>query len=192
MIYYAKKIQCNVKGFLVTRLIFTSITMLLSLSVFAQEKYGDVCGTVVAVPTGNHITIEDANRKKASVRLAWVFAPESPQTNGLAAKIKLDKLVFNRAACVTVLNNYGKDKDGSSRYYGIVNVKDVGDVGLEMLKIGYSWHYTPYAQKGQRANEFAQYAVAERNAREQKLGIWSDPNIMSPWVFQGKSINRFN
>lgn len=167
-------------------------TSCVSVSVNAAEKGGEVCGTVVSVTSANHLTLEDANRKKAHVRLAWVFGPEVPQTNGLAARIKLDKMVFNRAACVTILNSYSKDKEGSQRYYGIVNVKDIGDVGLEMLKIGYSWHYTPYAQKGQKANEFAQYAVAERNARSEKLGIWSDPNVISPWVFQGKSINHFN
>jgi endonuclease YncB( thermonuclease family) len=157
-----------------------------------KRPIASFCGTVINVSSGNHITIEDSNKKQAKVRLAWVFAPEPPQTNGLAAKMRLDKITFNRAACVDVLMSYGKkDNDPSERYYGVVSIKDLGDVGLEMLSQGMAWHYTPYAQKGQGPNDYAQYAVAERAAREQGFGIWSDKAVISPWVFQGKSIDQF-
>jgi endonuclease YncB( thermonuclease family) len=150
------------------------------------------CGTIVSVTTGNHVTLEDANRIQSVVRLAWIFAPEQPQTNYLAAKMRLDKLSFNRAACVDVLKSYGKKNNvGPFRYYGVVTIKDLGDLGLEMLNQGMAWHYTPYASKGQKAADYAKYAVAEREARANSYGIWADKSSISPWVFQGKTLDSF-
>lgn len=147
------------------------------------------CGTVIGVPSGNHLIIEDAQKRAAMARLAWVFAPEDPQPNGVAARLRLDRLAYNRVGCVQVIARYPrKDGDPRDRYYGTVQIKDVGDVGLSMLRMGLAWHYVDYARRGQSANEFAQYAVAERNARSEGAGLWGDPNAIAPWVFQGKSI----
>lgn len=168
------------------------LVAMISLSVQADESgasKANFCGTVIGVPSGNHLIIEDAQKRTAMVRLAWIFAPEDPQPNGVAARIRLDRLAYNRVGCVKVIARYPRrDGDPRERYYGTVQIKDVGDLGLSMLRIGMAWHYVDYARRGQPANEFAQYAKAESEARSKGLGLWADPNAIAPWLFKGKNI----
>lgn len=180
---------------MVVRLILVGALLLVS-GVHADENAASsgasgasFCGTIIGVPSGNHVVIEDAQKRAAMIRLAWIFAPEDPQPNGVAARVRLDRIAYNKVGCVRVIARYPrKDGDPRERYYGTVMIKDVGDAGLAMLKMGLAWHYVDYARSGQPANEFAQYALAERTARAEKEGLWNDPNAIPPWVFQGKSI----
>jgi endonuclease YncB( thermonuclease family) len=54
------------------------------------------------------------------------------------------------------------------------------DVNLEMVRLGYAWAYKQYLNRPYAS----QYIGAERDAREQHLGLWQDANPMPPWEFR--------
>ena len=58
------------------------------------------------------------------------------------------------------------------------------DINLGQLAEGYAWHYQYYARKTQGRDDFQRYAVAEQQAREQRLGLWQDENPTPPWNFR--------
>jgi endonuclease YncB( thermonuclease family) len=57
------------------------------------------------------------------------------------------------------------------------------DVNLEMLKSGMAWHYKKY-QKEQPVEDRLAYSDAETVAKNQKRGLWIDPNPEAPWDFR--------
>ena len=51
------------------------------------------------------------------------------------------------------------------------------DIGLLMIKSGNAWHYRQY-------DETPSYAAAEREARENRKGLWFMPNPVAPWEWR--------
>jgi len=56
------------------------------------------------------------------------------------------------------------------------------DINLEQIKAGFAWHYKKY-QDEQTESDRKNYAEAEINARNQKLGLWAQlsPTEPSAW-----------
>ncbi|MCS7469552.1 thermonuclease family protein [Stieleria sp. ICT_E10.1] len=48
-------------------------------------------------------------------------------------------------------------------------------LGVDLVAAGLAWHYTQYAP------DDTDLANAEREAREAKRGLWSDPRHVAPW-----------
>lgn len=46
-----------------------------------------------------------------------------------------------------------------------------------------AWHYKQY-EREQTPKQRDEYAVAEFNAKVQRLGLWSDKNPLPPWEFR--------
>lgn len=57
----------------------------------------------------------------------------------------------------------------------------IGDtcINKELIKQGMAWHYKKY-------NQDLELAKLEKIAREEKVGLWSQPNPISPWDFRRK------
>lgn len=51
------------------------------------------------------------------------------------------------------------------------------DVGLELIKRGFGWY------DGNTFEGDTDYQSAQTEAREAKLGLWSEPNPIPPWEF---------
>jgi micrococcal nuclease len=51
---------------------------------------------------------------------------------------------------------------------------DGQDINLLSVKGGYAWHYKRYFDD-------KQYAIAQDNARKNKLGLWALSNPIPPW-----------
>lgn len=54
------------------------------------------------------------------------------------------------------------------------------DIGLELIKRGFGWY------DGNTFDGDTEYQAAQANAREAKLGLWSQPQPVAPWDFDGK------
>ncbi|MCH6583698.1 MAG: thermonuclease family protein [Proteobacteria bacterium] len=52
------------------------------------------------------------------------------------------------------------------------------DVCLERIKAGFAWHYKKY-QHEQSTQDQRLYAVAENQARDERLGLWRENNQWS-------------
>ncbi len=54
------------------------------------------------------------------------------------------------------------------------------DAGLAMVRLGMAWWYRAYARE-QRPEARGQYESAEHEARAKRVGLWHDPDPMTPW-----------
>lgn len=127
---------------------------------------------VSKIYTGNNLAIDSMNKKidaTTSVRLAWVAAPSMGGPFHEESTKYLEGLIQNRTVTVVRLL-HGRAESG------IVYVGDV-DIGLEMIKAGMAWYYaTDYPV--QLSNEKKQYAIAAREAKIRRLGIWGKTGIV--------------
>ena len=134
-------------------------------------------GKVVAVLDGDTIIVLDANKESFKVRFKGIDAPEKSQTFGQQAKQKLSSLIFNRNVSVQ-----WQERDRYQRILGKVETEGQ-DIGLNMIETGYAWHYKRF-QESQQPSDRISYAEAENRSRQQKLGLWQDPNPIPPWDYR--------
>lgn len=134
-------------------------------------------GKVVSVADADTVTILGSNNKHYKIRLQGIDAPEKKQNYGAQCKDKLAALVLNRRVDVEA---YKKD-----RYQRIVAkiLLDDQDMALELIRQGCGWHYKAYADE-QSWRDQRNYAAAEKQARNSKLGLWRDARPQAPWDYR--------
>ena len=123
---------------------------------------------VVGVHDGDTITGLDEDKKQLKIRLDAIDAPELGMPFGQASRKALSEKVFGKQVEVIV-----KTKDRYGRTVGHV-LLDKRDMNLEMLEEGMAWHYAHYDHN-------KRLAEAEKEARGDRVGLWSDPNPVAPW-----------
>jgi micrococcal nuclease len=81
---------------------------------------------------------------------------------------KLLRLCFGK---MVRIESTGKDSYGRALAYVYV-----GDtcINKELLKLGMVWHFKKY-------NNDSELAKLETEAREKKIGLWSQANTVAPW-----------
>jgi endonuclease YncB( thermonuclease family) len=131
---------------------------------------GRFTGRVVAVLDGDSLMVLRDGRQ-VEVRLYGVDAPEGGQAFGSVAKRFLSNLAFGKTVVVEV-----QDIDRYRRSVSRVTA-DGADVGLDMIRGGYAWHYTQYSTD-------TRYASAEREARSARRGLWQDNAPIAPWEYR--------
>lgn len=137
-----------------------------------NESPAELAGKVVGVHDGDTLTLL-VDRRQYKVRLEGIDAPEIGQDFGTRAKQVLSKQCFGKTARV---KTHGQDRYG--RTLGEVFV-DGQSANLRLVKEGMAWHYKKYSDS-------TELAEAETQAREKKLGLWSDPAAIPPWEFRSK------
>jgi endonuclease YncB( thermonuclease family) len=151
------------------------ISMVLATS---GPSHADVLiGQVVGVSDGDTITLLDANKTQYKIRLAGIDAPEKAQAFGQAAKKSLSDLIFNKQ-----VNVYWEKTDRYQRVLGKVTL-DGQDVCLEQVKLGMAWYYKQY-QRDQTPEDRTKYTLAEKEARANRIGLWSDESPVEPLKFR--------
>ena len=135
-----------------------------------------VSGRVISVADGDTITIIGDGNIQYKIRLNAIDAPEKSQDFGQKSKQQLSNYVFGKDVTVT-----WKSKDKYGRVLGTVFVGGK-DINLQMVRDGYAHHY-------KRFDSSPAYAAAETEARQNRRGLWSDPNPISPedYRHRGKS-----
>ena len=140
-------------------------------------------GRVVGVADGGIVTVLDAQRKQHRVRLAGIVAPDKRQPYASRSREYLSRWIYRRNVIVE-----WRKKDRYGRLVGVVFV-DGHDVNLEQVRAGYAWWYRDHSREQTPADREV-YELAERAARERKLGLWADPKPVPPREWLGT--NREN
>ena len=136
-------------------------------------------GKVVSIADGDTITVL-LDKVQHRIRLQHIDAPESGQDFGTKAKKVLGDKVFGQEVKIVWI---GRDK--YKRILGEVHLDD-RNINLEMVKEGFAWHYVQYSKS-------QEYAKAEKEAKEKKLGLWAMGSPTPPWDFRrGKGIDDPN
>ncbi|OED39251.1 hypothetical protein AB833_17160 [Chromatiales bacterium (ex Bugula neritina AB1)] len=135
-----------------------------------------VSGTVTKVHDGDSIHITPSGKKRVIIRLAGIDAPELAQPFGMVSRDMLRSMILNRPAEARC-----HKQDKYHRQVCVVYFEGE-DINLQMVKAGMAWHYKFY-QDEQSRQQRRQYSRAERDAREDRTGLWDGESI-APWVFR--------
>jgi len=161
---------------LALRLVITSLGLLCCCIVHAGESDG-----VSYVYDGDTVQISTLQLAGAQgqfkLRLNDIDAPERNQPYGLKARRALMKLCQGAHIEVKV-EITGTDQYG--RQLGKLNCNGT-DASLYLVEQGYAWHSAKFSND----NKLKQAAA---NARENKRGLWQDPNPMAPWLWRKRNL----
>ena len=155
----------------------TRVCLCLSLFLLALPAHADISGRVVGVSDGDTLTVLDVDQVQHKVRLAGIDAPEKKQAFGQKSKEALSDCAYGQQVEVQ-----GSKLDRHGRLIGKVLVQEQ-DCNLRQIRLGMAWHYKLY-MKEQALEDRVLYTNEENLARNNKLGLWSDPNPVAPWDFR--------
>lgn len=149
----------------------------IALFLLALPAYADISGRVIGVSDGDTLTVLDVDQVQHKVRLAGIDAPEKKQAFGQKSKEALSDCAYGQQVEVQ-----GSKLDRHGRLIGKVLVQEQ-DCNLRQIRLGMAWHYKLY-MKEQALEDRVLYTNEENLARNNKLGLWSDPNPVAPWDFR--------
>ncbi|MTW09143.1 nuclease [Pseudoduganella eburnea] len=126
--------------------------------------------TVIGISDGDTLTVLSSGHP-VKVRLANIDAPEKKQPFGARSKQSLSDLCFGREATL--------DSGKKDRYGRTVAVVHCGGVNANVAQVrrGMAWVYPQY-------NHDPSLPALETAARSSRVGLWSDPEPMEPWLFR--------
>ncbi len=161
-----------------TKRVLRLLAALLLLAAFcpgvrAQDGPQSWRGRVLVVIDGDSLVVRRQG-KRVKVRLAQVDCPEPQQPFGRQAK----RFTIRAALGKTVLvENAVVDPYYKKRMRASVILPDGRDLGLELVKEGLAWNYRRYSTNPLLPD-------LEKDARRQKLGLWSQPHPTPPWQWR--------
>lgn len=131
-------------------------------------------GKVIAVTDGDTIKVLDSDNVVHKVRLYGIDAPEKKQAYGTQSKKYLSELIFGKIVVVEQV-----DIDRYKREIGKVYLGQLY-VNADLVSNGWAWHYVQYAKKDKLLAE------GEKQARDNRIGLWSLDIPVAPWDFRKK------
>jgi len=143
------------------------IFLFLSVATSAQQ----ISGKVTHVKDGDSFVMI-ADGKTFEVRLDGIDCPEKGQPFSAKAKQFTFDQVNGRIITVKI-NGYDKYK----RALGKVYLPGNKILNEQLLIAGYAWHYKKY-------NSDQRLAKMETKARSAGVGLWHDPEPISPWDYR--------
>ena len=143
------------------------------LTALRSEPSCKLRAKVVKITDGDTVIVLDDNKQTLKIRLAGIDAPERGQPFGKAAGKFLATLINQQTVCV---NWYKHDK--YQRLVGVI-IHEGEDINLAMVTSGYAWHSKKY-QHEQSEEDRVIYDDAEKQARSDVIGLWSQPDPMTP------------
>ncbi|HFG7030373.1 TPA: thermonuclease family protein [Acinetobacter baumannii] len=146
----------------------------------STHSFADFSGQVVRISDGDTITVLTNEKQQIRVRFNQIDAPESSQAFGQRSR---QNISFLHQQIVYVQEN---SKDQYGRVLGTIFLVKNGrvpsldfkySVNFKQVQDGYAWAYRQYMT-------YQPLLVAEYQAKQQKLGLWADPNAIAPWVYR--------
>lgn len=151
--------------------------LLLAISLLTLSA-AEIRGKVVAITDGDTIKVlDDLDKGVLKIRLNKIDAPEKNQAFGQKSKQYLSNLVFGKQVIIRF-----KEIDRYGRILGLIYIDGV-EVNLQIVKAGMAWHYAYY-------DKTPAYIEAEKKARASKVGLWIDPEPISPYEFRKSRKSR--
>ena len=130
-------------------------------------------GKVIRVLDGDTIEVLQ-DKKPVRIRLANIDAPEKKQAFGSWSTSQLKTLVAGKQVTISYSH-----KDRYGRIIGRVFTTNGTDASRFMVQSGAAWVYERY-------NTDKSLPALQREAQEQKRGLWADANPVPPWEWRYK------
>lgn len=144
------------------------ILALISSPTFAQK--------VIGIADGDTLTVLH-DRRQVKIRLANIDAPEKAQAFGDRSKQSLSELCYGKDAVYQTV-----DVDRYGRTVAVVTCDGV-NVNRTQVARGMAWVYTRYNKDGSLPG-------IEADARHARIGLWSEPAPVPPWLFRREASAR--
>ena len=145
--------------------------LLLIILLFPLAAASQIQGKAVAITDGDTFTLLTIDQRQIKIRLYGIDCPEKGQAFGTKAKEKLSELIFGKYLTVT---DRGLDRYGRTLgmvFHGELNICE------EMIRTGFAWHFIRYDSN-------KAWDLLEEQARREKVGLWSDPEPVAPWIWR--------
>ena len=113
-------------------------------------------------------------KKSYEIRLWGIDAPEYDQPFASQAKKHLNSLIVGKMIWIIP-----KDVDKYDRLVAMAKI-DKENVNSHMVGLGLAWVHRYYC----RGSICDSWFEIENNARDQAIGIWSEPDPIQPWVWK--------
>jgi micrococcal nuclease len=137
-------------------------------------------GLVVGISDGDTITVLHEG-KGEKIRLFGIDSPEKGQAFSKKAKQFTSQMVYGKTVEVEI-----KDIDRYGRTVALVYVEGQS-LNEALVKNGFAWVYRKYC-----IDKFCEdWLNLEIVARYGKIGLWSEPNPISPWEFRHGRAKNF-
>jgi endonuclease YncB( thermonuclease family) len=142
----------------------------LTTATFAQTG---VIGKVVEVLDARTLVLE-TSAGRVTVRLQYVEVLEEGQPLYAITRDHLSRLALGKSVEYKTLRIIRGDSIARiTTFEGI-------DLSLQMIRDGAAWH-EPRSTSGQPESESADYEANQALAKNEKRGVWSVPNLKTPW-----------
>ncbi|MBK9307962.1 MAG: thermonuclease family protein [Nitrospira sp.] len=147
---------------------FSILVLVLIPSVGGATSFS---GEVVSVVDGDTFDVEH-EQVIERIRLHGIDAPEKGQEFSRRSRQFLETLTMKQRVTVEA-----KGHDKYARTIGDVFLPDGRNISNELVTAGLAWWYCRYSSD-------ATLQQVQEDARAAKLGIWSDPAPIPPWVYR--------
>lgn len=134
-----------------------------------------ITGKVIHISDGDTYDLLTEDNITHRVRMLGIDAPEKGQDFHRKATDYLKSLLYNQTVTIQFDNT-----DRYGRLLAFTYLSDGREASHEMIRAGYAWHYRQY-------NQDDDLEQLEQEARQNKIGLWADPNPIEPWV---ERVNR--
>lgn len=148
------------------------IKHLLLFFLCAQIYAQTLTGKVIGVKDGDTVVVIDSLKNQTTLRLAEVDCPEKAQAFGNKAKEFTSDQVYLKQIKYIVT-----DTDRYGRSIAKIYYDDNKYLSAEIIKNGFGWQYKQYSTS-------KLLAKLEQEARQNKRGLWVDPNPIYPSDFR--------
>lgn len=137
----------------------------------AGSHAAEMQGKVIRVLDGDTIEILQ-DKQPVRIRLANIDAPEKKQPFGRWSAEQLKTLAAGQPVTVTY-----SQKDRYGRVLGRVFTADRTEINRRQVENGAAWVYEQY-------NTDLSLPALQRQALEQKRGLWADSHPVPPWTWR--------
>ncbi|WP_313101542.1 thermonuclease family protein [Epilithonimonas sp.] len=138
---------------------------------FSTILFAQTTAKVVRIKDGDTVVVLLEGNIQKTLRLAEVDCPESGQAFGKNAKQFTSDQVFGKQITFVQTDEDRYGRTIAKIYY------DNKYLSAEIIKAGFGWWYF-YFSKDKNLGKL------QDEAKAQKLGLWSDPNAVSPWEYR--------
>lgn len=139
---------------------------------FSNPQKTSFQGKVVAITDGDTFKLLKLDSTLVRVRIANIDCPERKQPFSQKSKQFTSDAIFGKTVHVNVQKN-----DRYGRLIADVIYDTNKNLGHELLKAGFAWHFVKYSKD-------KTLAALEQEARKNKVGLWIEPNAIAPWEWR--------
>ncbi|MDN4011845.1 thermonuclease family protein [Chryseobacterium gambrini] len=146
--------------------------LLILFVLFSVLISSQTAGKVIKVKDGDTVVVLLSDSTQETLRLAEVDCPEKGQAFGKNAKQFTSDAVFGKTVTF-----YRTAKDRYQRTVAKIFYDHNKYLSEEIIKAGFGWWYF-------KASKNLDLQKLQNSAKENRLGLWTDKNAVSPWEYR--------